>query len=658
MADNKLEIEVGVKVDDLTKGIAKSQKELDKLRDEQKQLDKEFKRGIKTEKQYTTQTKKNKEQIQRLTKSIDKETNSLMRLNNAQKHVGKGMNKMTKTAKNSATPAVVDLGRVISDMPYGIQGVANNLDQLNLSMKRVFQNSGGLKGGLRALGKELLSPTGLGVALAAVTSLWIAFGDDIKDFFASSKNVNRELEKLTKSLEEYEETLFGLHKTRVQGKKSAQDELTNLSLLKQQVENNNISNEDRLKALKRLQELYPDYFGNISSEEALMGGLTTAYDNVTTAILKKAKAQAAADLITENAKKQIVLEDKLLKVSEKTNNAIAFGAKQEDLYNEAVKAKVSNTEGFQKAVDSANKEAADGLAEQQRIAKQIVGLQKESEQLAASINAEGGILGNLDGGNGGKSGGGNKSKDNPFKFNFDSGLGSWFELERQKLGSEITGFNGSVIKLVPTIDFQPKYKTDPVDKLTEDITGVAAEVEEFANSISGLMGGAISDTISSLFSSIGEAMASGQSVVGALGQSLIASFGQFLSKLGKALIEYGAVAVAKGKLDIALATLVGPALIASGLAAIKLGSIISIVGGAFGGIAKSGLVGGGGNASSGDVGGGGSSGSRYSSSNYSSGGMGSGNVVFEIQGTKLVGVLNNTLKRNRSLGGTNNLLTT
>ena len=655
MADNKLEIEVGVKVDDLTKGIAKSQKELDKLRDEQKQLDKEFKRGIKTEKQYTTQTKKNKEQIQRLTKSIDKETNSLMRLDNAQKHVGKGMNKMTKTAKNSATPAVVDLGRVISDMPYGIQGVANNLDQLNLSMKRVFQNSGGLKGGLRALGKELLSPTGLGVALAAVTSLWIAFGDDIKDFFASSKNVNRELEKLTKSLEEYEETLFGLHKTRVQGQKSAQDELTNLSLLKQQVENNNISNEDRLKALKRLQDLYPDYFGNISNEDALMGGLSTAYDNVTTAILKKAKAQAAADLITENAKKQIVLNDKLLKVSEKTNKAIAFGTNQEELYSEAVKAKVSNTEGYQKAVDSANKEVSDGLAEQQKIAKQIVGLQKESEQLAASINAEGGILGNLDGGNGGKSGGGNKSKDNPFKFNFDSD--SWFELELAKLKTGITGFFGEEIKMEPTIDFEPKYKTDPVEKLTEDIMGVATEVQEFAAAISGFMSSSITNTITDLFTSIGEAMVNGTSVIGAIGQSLLGSFGKFLSTLGGMLVEYGVVTIAKGKLDIALATLFGPALIGAGGLAIAIGSALSIAGGAFSSAAQGGLSGGG-NASSGDVGGRGSSGSRYSSSNYSSGGMGSGNVVFEIQGTKLVGVLNNTLKRNKSLGGTNNLLFT
>jgi hypothetical protein len=46
----------------------------------------------------------------------------------------------------------------------------------------------------------------------------------------------------------------------------------------------------------------------------------------------------------------------------------------------------------------------------------------------------------------------------------------------------------------------------------------------------------------------------------------------------------------------------------------------------------------------------------YSSGNYSSGAMGSGNVVFEIAGTKLVGVLNNTLKKNKSLGGSTNLL--
>ena len=87
----------------------------------------------------------------------------------------------------------------------------------------------------------------------------------------------------------------------------------------------------------------------------------------------------------ENAKKRILLEDKLLKVSEKINRVAALGDKAEKDKQEAIKANVQYTEGYQKAVDQANKEVADGLEEQQKIAKQIVALQKESEKLESEI---------------------------------------------------------------------------------------------------------------------------------------------------------------------------------------------------------------------------------------------------------------------------------
>ena len=83
--------------------------------------------------------------------------------------------------------------------------------------------------------------------------------------------------------------------------------------------------------------------------------------------------------------------------------------------------------------------------------------------------------------------------------------------------------------------------------------------------------------------------------------------------------------------------------IAAGVALVAIGSAIKGV---------SGIVSGGGNSGGGGVS---SNTGTYSPSSTSSGGGSSSggmqNVVFEIQGTKLVGVLSNTLARNRNLGG-------
>lgn len=172
------------------------------------------------------------------------------------------------------------------------------------------------------------------------------------------------------------------------------------------------------------------------------------------------------------------------------------------------------------------------------------------------------------------------------------------------------------------------------------------KLQEFNDSANNLIQGSITQTFSNIGSSIGEALASGGNVLSAIGGSIIQGLSNFLSEMGGMLVEYGTLAILKGKLDLAILA-GGPIAIGAGIAAVAVGIALSAAGSAIGSLSSSGSSGGGGSKRTGASNFSGSSGGGNFGA--SSGGM--QNVVFEIQGTKLVGVLSNTLSRNRSLGG-------
>ena len=86
----------------------------------------------------------------------------------------KNANKQT----GAATSATLEFGRVLSDAPYGIRGVANNLQQLASNL--FFMSRGtdeatgktiGFRGAIKALGKNLLGPAGILVLFQGLTAL-------------------------------------------------------------------------------------------------------------------------------------------------------------------------------------------------------------------------------------------------------------------------------------------------------------------------------------------------------------------------------------------------------------------------------------------------------------------------------------------------------
>ena len=208
------------------------------------------------------------------------------------------------------------------------------------------------------------------------------------------------------------------------------------------------------------------------------------------------------------------------------------------------------------------------------------------------------------------------------------------KIAKDKHGKSVGGIdeNGVLVNLRPT-----------EKALSDAQANMLLSLQKFNEDANAIIQGGIANTFAGIGDAIGGALATGGNVLDALGNALLSAIGEIAIRLGEAAISIGVAMLA-----IKLAFTNPFTAIAAGVALVALGS-------ALGAMANSAVNGGGGNFA-GDTGGGGSSrrsGFSSSSSSFSSNG---GTVVFEIAGTKLVGVLSNTLNRNRALGGSNNLL--
>ena len=149
--------------------------------------------------------------------------------------------------------------------------------------------------------KDLKGFGGISLGISLVTSLLLVFGDKIFATKDKAKALKEEQDKLTESLDNYKNGLESIEKARLSGSQKAQKELLDLRLLKTIVEDNTRSIDDREAALKKLRDLYPNYLKNLTNEKALNGGLSTVYNEVTTSIIKRARATAATNAIVKNS---------------------------------------------------------------------------------------------------------------------------------------------------------------------------------------------------------------------------------------------------------------------------------------------------------------------------------------------------------------------
>ena len=298
--------------------------------------------------------------IDGVTKSFEQADRAFLKL---QKDVAKGLPKATKevnqlrSASGGATTSVLELGRVVSDAPYGIRGMANNVSQLASNMlftsQQIDQTTGkviGLGGVLKDMGKVFMGPLGLLFLIqGAIAAL---------DYFKGAAT------KAKKELESF----------RVAAGGAAADLKSLLIVMKEDM----LSKEDLAVVVGKVNEKYKDLNLSIDEEGKLTKESIKQIDNKILSLEKLAKANAMMSAIEEKQKEIITAQ---LKLQEDTSERLkSLGAKDLKDFEENKDELIKVQDGYYKGQIDAEK-----LATKARIDSAVKSFNTEKTRVESQI---------------------------------------------------------------------------------------------------------------------------------------------------------------------------------------------------------------------------------------------------------------------------------
>jgi hypothetical protein len=205
---------------------------------------------------------------------------SLVSTNNAAVKTGTtGMQSLAKGA-NTANTSMINLGRTVSDAPFGFIGIANNIGPLVENFVQLKKESGSTGGALKQLGASLAGPGGLIVgiqlALAAVQFAQLGFSR----WGASAKKAKEDVDKLKQGQEQLIETTS---KQRLEFE-------TLVKITKDATQTDLARNQ----ALKKLNEILPDTIGKLNQQNIA----TAQGEEIIRSYIKAVEAKATAELLS------------------------------------------------------------------------------------------------------------------------------------------------------------------------------------------------------------------------------------------------------------------------------------------------------------------------------------------------------------------------
>lgn len=235
-----------------------------------------------------------------------------------------------KSDTNGAALALNNLSRIAQDAPYGFIGISNNINPLLESFQRLQTSTGSTSAAFKAMASSLIGPAGIGLAVGAISSLLVVFGDKLFKASDSQKNATDKTKEHTEALKAEKNAIDQIYT-------STANEVTQVYSLIAILNNETESRNRKLDALEKLKKVNPEIFGGLKIEGNLILGLTSAYNNyiqnLESVIAAKTKQQEIEKLTEQILKRKGVLdteEDKQIKLTGASLKTLIDAKKTDD----------------------------------------------------------------------------------------------------------------------------------------------------------------------------------------------------------------------------------------------------------------------------------------------------------------------------------------
>jgi hypothetical protein len=211
-----------------------------------------------------------------------------------------------KTATGASTSATLELGRVLSDMPYGIRGVANNLQQLASNLFFMSKatdtatgKSVGFMGAIGNLFKGLIGPAGILIAFQGIIAAF--------DYFSNATD--------------------GAKKSTDEANVSIGVSATRLKALKDALDNGLMSRKEANEAVNAANKEFKELNLKLNENNKLTDDSVIAINSKIEALINLSKAQALQALLEKKYSELLPLQAKQLELDTKAKNENAKAIK-------------------------------------------------------------------------------------------------------------------------------------------------------------------------------------------------------------------------------------------------------------------------------------------------------------------------------------------